>query len=410
MRKPSFTHLTNCQENALENTQALPEDDPHAWPSVYEPTPFPSTPNDANGASATDAPPRPRAAEVAPAALNDASARRDEEDDFAEKRLGAPPAVAPPDDTRPTDGSAPSGHAPAAKRAYGRKSLAVASSPAKALPHPNDLDMFPAFMSRSALFGAFRSNCGGTHAGPLKAAEKVPLTFEGQRLSMADKRVWEALARIAKRDGVDISQPFKARLAEVADMAGYGPGQSRSAWSAIERLSGSKIDATVRGAKVSGWLLMSAVRDKRDALVRLDPALVGPALSQTMLASMAGAARDGVKSPLGQWLRDYFSTHEPTTKPLTLDYLRELSGYPSPPKRFVAALEAAMAELAAKRPDLIASWSINTGAADSNASARWVLLAIRGPAAPALKHPPKAVPASAPATAPAPKKRGGPNL
>jgi len=139
----------------MENTQALPEDDPHAWPSVYEPTAAPSKPC---GADATGSSPLPRAAEVAPAALNDASARTDEEKGLAEKRLGAAPAVAPPDDTRPTDGSAPSGHAPAAKRAYGRKSLAVASSPAKALPHPNDLDMFPAFMSRSALFGAFRSN------------------------------------------------------------------------------------------------------------------------------------------------------------------------------------------------------------------------------------------------------------
>lgn len=375
----------------METNQPMAEDDPHAWPSIYEPAPVPTAPVDMK----------------MPA--RDPSRSMIDKAEHEQKNAGSAIVIAEGGAVPSALGPGPSNRA--AKRAYGRRAMAVSTAPAKAVPRAADLDMFPAFMSRSALFGAFRPNCGGTHAGPLKAAGDVSLIFAGPRLSMADKRVWEAIVRIAKRDGADMSQPFKARLAEVADMAGYRRGQSRSAWAAIERLAGSRIDAVVYGANVSGWLLISAVMAGRDVLVRLDPGLVVPAFAQTILVSMAGAARcGGVASALALWLRDYFSTHKPPAKPLTLDYLRDLSGYPSPPKRFVAALGAAMSELAAEHPELIASWSIDKSEAAGNASARWSLLAVRGSAMPVVKQPPKPASATAKDPAPAPKKRAGPSL
>lgn len=374
----------------MQITDPTHEDDPHAWPSVYEPDPMQATVD---------------AKAPAPGASKKAKASDEAGPEVESCAMADEPQIGNASTAREIGATLC-----APKRAYGSSATTIAATPATLSPRSADLDMFPAFMSRSALFGAFRPNCGGTHAGPLKAAGDVSLNFEGPRLSMADKRVWEAIIRIAKREGVDMSQPFKARVAEVAKMAGYGAGQSRSAWAAMERLVGSKIDAVVKGAKVSGWLLISAVPSGRDAVVRLDVGLVDPAFSQSMLASMAGAVSDGIQAPLAQWLRDYFSTHKPPAKPLTLDYLRGLSGCPSQPKHFVAALKASMEQLRACRPDLVASWSIDKCEGGGNASARWTLLAVRGPAMPNVKHPAKRPAPSAPAIAPQTKRRGGPNL
>jgi len=362
------------------STSSLPDNDPHAYPSVYEPdapSPAPVPPSAAaDGGEA--APPQEEAVGEKGFALDSI---------MSAARLARPKA-----------------------RAHGSSTPSASALPTQSLAHPKELDLFPAFMSRSALFGTFRSGCGGAHAGPLQAAGEVSLTFNGPRLSMADKRVWEALARIAKRSGFDIAHPFNVRMAEVAKLAGFRHGQTRSAWASVERLTQSRIDAIVYGARISGWLVTSVVANGRDAAVRLDPGLVEPAFFKTLLASMAGAAGDGVESLLAQWLRDYLSTHKPPAIPLTLDYLRGLSGYLPAPKRFIGALEKAMQELAAKRPDLIASWSIDKSTGSDNASDQWSLLAVRGPAMPVVKHPPKPVPPSAPKVALAPKRRGGVSL
>jgi hypothetical protein len=385
-------------------TSSLPDNDPHAYPSVYEPDPPPS-PSDNNAA------PEESFLENAPidansdSMLGSTSTRGNAGEKVAVVKGKMALNVRPGGNQRPSD--AQMARAPATpKRAYGRKDTSTGTSVGKFMPHPKDLDFFPAFMSRSPLFGAFRSNCGGTHAGPLKAPKDVSLMFNGPRLSMADKRVWEAIIRIAKRDSVDISQPFEIGHAEVARMAGYADGQSRSAEAAIGRLAQSNLVATVGHAKMVGGFLSAATPvGPRRSMIRLDLALVEPAFSQTLLASMSGACNDGVKSILGQWLRDYFCTHEPMDKDFTLDYLLELSGFPSAPKHFVTALEKALDELKTKRPDLVEDWSI-LKENDGNASGRWKLRLKRGPAAPVVKHPAKpSLPIALAQTFP--KKRGG---
>jgi hypothetical protein len=378
--------MNTCREDSMDQTTLHDDNeiDPDGWFAFEEPS--------AHGqpvatGETTESP--PLATSIAPKRTATPSLDR-----------GAPPS--PPASTPPSIAKP--------RKSYGRSKPQATGGSATLLPHLNHLDMFPAFMSRSELFGAFRPNAGGTHNGPLEAAGAVELTFEGPRLSMADKRVWKALVQIAKRQRVDIGEPFEARLSEVAILAGYVAGQSRSAYAAIERLAGARLDAKVEGARVSGWMLMSSSRKGRFATVRFDPSLAAPALGKTLLASNKGAIGDGLTSLLAQWLRDYFSTHEPSNKPFTLGYLQRLSGYVSKAKHFVPSLEKAMAELASLRPDLVASWSIDrnagmgpTSLAD-HASDRWWLLVERGPARPSVKHPPKAAPA------PTQKRRGGVSL
>lgn len=334
------------------------------------------------------------------------------------------PANAPemaPDDATPDTGCAQAApdekSTPAApcgrqlKRSYGRAMAPMAAAPTL-LPLAHELDMFPPFMSRSALFSAIRSNSGGSHAGPLKASGKVSLALQGPRLSMADKRVWQALVRLAKRGRVDVAGPFDIALTEVAEMAGFGRGQTRSAWEAIERLAASKVDAVVDGVAVNGWLLASAKKDRRRRSVAFDAAFIEAALARVLNVELVGSPRGRSQPPLAQWLGDYFLSHEPSDKAPDLNYLRGLCGYGGAPKDFAAALEEAMDALAGSRPDLIEGWSIDKS---KRSSLNWTLAARRGGYCPRAKHPPKlkAVPVPTPASlamAAAAARRRGPAL
>jgi hypothetical protein len=298
----------------------------------------------------------------------------------------------------PTEGGAKS------KRAYGRAQR-PAPPPPTLLPQSHKPDMFPAFMARSALFSAIRANTAGSHHGPLPAQGEVSLSLQGPRLSMADKRVWEALVRVGKAGQVDLAAPFEVAMGDVAEMAGFGRGQTRSAWAAVERLAAAKVDALVKVAPVSGWLLASAQMNGRRRLVAFDPAFMEAAFARVLNVDMAGSLRGRSEPPLAQWLGDYFQTHEPFDTDPDLDYLRKLCGHGGTPKAFVVALEAAMEALAASRPDLIAGWSIDKS---KRSSLEWKLAAPRGDARPKVKHPPKAAAAkpSTPASMAAARRRG----
>jgi len=297
------------------------------------------------------------------------------------------------------------------KRAYGGARAATPPTPTL-LPLAHKPDLFPAFMSRSALFSALRSNTGGHHNGPLPAQGDVILEFEGPRLSMADKRVWEALVRLAKQEEIDAGNPFAAPMVAVAEMAGFKKSQTRSAWAAIERLAASEVRAVVYGVHVRGKLLDSAVKRGVRRVVRFDLPFMEAALGKTMNAAVAGSLPGGAAPLLAQWLGDFFMTHEPSNLQLRLKYLRVLCGHPGAPKHFVACLEAAMSALAASRPDLIAGWSIDQ---TNRSSDKWALQVARGDARPEVKHPGKPHAGKAPtpaqlAAAAAAARRRGPSL
>lgn len=269
------------------------------------------------------------------------------------------------------------------KRAYGR-SRRAAATPSTRLPLAHEPDMFPAFMSRSALFSAIRANSGEFLAGPVRASGNVSVSVQGPQLSMADKRVWESLVRIAKRGAIDVERPFKVSMPSIAEMAGFGRAQGRSAWAAIERLAATRVDAVVDGVGVSGPLLASAKKDGQRSAVEFDPMFMQAALGRTLNIAMPDAPRGRAQPPLAQWMGDYFQTHEPFAKAPDLRYLSELCGHGGSPKGFVAALEAAMATLQAARPDLIASWSIDKS---TRSSLEWTLLVARGASRPQVKRP-----------------------
>ena len=322
---------------------------------------------------------------------------------------GAEAAQAPATNAAPKSDHAKAARSDAApKRPYGRApSAAVATL--EPLPLSRELDMFPAFMSRSALFSAIRANSGGSHAGPVPASGKVSLSAWGPRLSMADKRVWEALVRLAKKGGFNVAAPFCAPMGDIAEMAGFGRGQTRSAWAAIERLAALSIDALVDGVAVSGKLLGAARKEGRRRVVAFDARLMRSALGGVLNVDLGSSPRGRSEPPLAQWLGDYFLTHEPSAMDPNLGYLRDLCGYAGAPKEFAAALEAAMASLAAWRPDVIAGWSIDKS---KRSSLAWTLSTQRGPARPRVKHPakPKAPPTATPerliAAAAAARRRG----
>ena len=297
------------------------------------------------------------------------------------------------------------------KRAYGlsRRPAHGANVAPTLMPLALEPDMFPAFMSRSALFSAIRANSGGYHNGPLKASGKVSLNFHGPRLSMVDKRVWEALVRAAKGGRFDLAGPCFVEVADVAEMAGFERGQTRSVWAAMERLAASKVDAMVEGVSVSGRLLASVAKIGKRRMVAFDPALMEAALGRALNAELAGSPRGRSAPLLAQWLGDYFLTHEPSTIAPDLNYLRELCGHAGSPKGFVAALEAAMRSLSSARPDLVAGWTIDKS---RRSSLSWTLRVERGAARPRVKQFGKAV-ASAPAdlkAAQARARRRGPAL
>lgn len=278
------------------------------------------------------------------------------------------------------------------------------------LPHPFKLSAFPGFMSRSALFGVGRPGHGGPHSGWLHSAGEYHLNFEGERLSMLDKRVWEALVRFAKEKGVDIRNPFKVTLSGIARRAGVrGTGGLAlpRVWACVERLAASKVQVDLGGSTRAGALLASATKDGRCYYARFDADFAMAILSDDIQFQFEDGRRDRLTLSLSQWFHDYFSTHNPWPRPYTVGYFRDMSGYRDQDSAFPRALRSAMAELAATCPTLVERWSIDDSDIDS---ACWKLAIKRGAERPSAMYPASM---KTSATAPKPgstKRRGGVSL
>ncbi len=297
------------------------------------------------------------------------------------------------------------------RRSYGGHAAGAARM-VQCLPLANEPEMFPAFMSRSALFGALRPNTGEYYSGLLEASGDAVVSFAGPRLSMRDKSVWQALARRAKEGRFDAAASFEVPLAEVALDAGLRPSGVRAVRASLERLAQSRVDAKVGGVAFAGSLLAEAGPDGGRFRAQFDPAFAVPALSLVLQASTASAG-PAACGPLAQWLRDYFSTHLPMARPFTLGYLMRLSGYGSPTKRFAQDLREAMDWLKAQRSDLVVDSLIER---EGKRSENWKLVVHRGAFEPKLRHPPKNRAPSPPAEATWPnakavaKRPRGPSL
>ncbi len=266
---------------------------------------------------------------------------------------------------------------------------------------------FPAFMSRSAVFGAFRAGHAGSHTGWLPAQGNYDIDFEGERLSMLDKRVWEALVAIAKDRLVDVSKPFKVTLAEIArraGVAGNGGVALSSVWKCAVRLAATRLQVNLEGSRRAGRLLALATKVKREYRVQLDPEFAAAILGDDIQIDFPVGRRQALRAPLAQWLHDYLTSHKPADFAFFLPHLRGHCGYADEARHFPADLRVAMEELATNCPELVASWSIDDSRKKSEA---WKLSIERGADRPSPLFPPsmkKIPPAPKPRNV---KRRGG---
>lgn len=289
------------------------------------------------------------------------------------------------------------------------KNLPIAAMSAIAFPNHDRAAAFPAFISRSALFGAFRPGHAAPHAGPLKSAGNYELRFEGERLSMFDKRVWEAIVKCAKSQHAIVTEPFDAILSALAKDAGVagqsGPALARVRES-LRRLATARIQIEIGGSPRGGSLLLSATKVGHSTRLQFDAGFAASCLGDDIQFETRSNRRNALKAPFAQWLHDFLSTHEPSPQPFTLGYLRELCGYVGKPRRFAATARAALAELAEKCPELVAGWSIDDSRRNG---ANWRLTVLRGPERPFPVFP-AAMKNKWPAPATASKRRGGVEL
>lgn len=369
-------------------TDLIPDEDHFDWPP-YENLCAPVDPTDTPSPTTPiplPAPDLPDAARVASPPISPTTAR------------GAHPSVAPSTQITPATPAPP---------------------PPTHLPDLGPPQATPGFMSRSALFGVGRPGHGHPHAGPLKSNKIYKLAFFGERLSMADKGVWERVVARAREERVDASLPFAVSLSELSPGR---PGRNRDdrelarIWASLQRLASAEVEVEFSGAFRRGRLLASADRSKGATTVSLDASFALAALSEDIQFRLDSARRDGLASNLARWLHDFLSTHEQFGEPFDLRYLREMCGWTARPRAFPEALREALAELAASCPSLVASWDIDEskgGRGKRRKSDLWELAIERGPEGPRRAYAPgyrppaprEKRPAVQPATTP--RRRGG---
>ncbi len=251
------------------------------------------------------------------------------------------------------------------------------AAPAR-LPNRAKLDQFPAFATRSALFCATRHGAALPPNTPIKSQGTYDLRAAGERLSMRDKAVWEAAMQLAK-ECPDASQDIPVSLSDLAKRIGLREPNGAalaSIWRSVERLAQAHVELTLQGKTYAGKLLQSATANGRARAIRVDLVLAMSVFEQDHQFKIDSARRHALSTSLAQWLHDFFSTHSSYRGKLTLGYLRDLCGFEGQVRRFPGLLDVAMAELAAKVPELVASHVIKRVGRSSD---KWALEIQRGP-------------------------------
>lgn len=249
------------------------------------------------------------------------------------------------------------------------------------LPHSGKPDYFPALTARSALFSAsrFSRDPGADHVEVELACQKgYRLVYTGPRLNMHDKIVWETALQIAKERNPDLSTGLHISLREFAERMGW---TSRSGdalkwiWGSLQRLYKLRLSFELPNGVVGGGAIIStAIKDNDRYYIRINPDFAKPVLQHDLQFRIHIERRQKLKSMLAQWLHDFLSTHS-EEKPLTLDYLREMSGYAGQKKRFPEQINEALAELADQIPTLVSGFEIERSGRDSD---KWVAHIHRG--------------------------------
>jgi hypothetical protein len=250
---------------------------------------------------------------------------------------------------------------------------------------------FPAFASRGPLFRiGFASNAQPLASGgfvPIKHQGVRKIEFSGQRLTMHDKGVWEAVVDMAKPRKQGIGGTHQIGLAEIARRVGKkDDGGTTMNWifDRLTRLANGKLRiARDDGTFHTGSLIHSLVRDKGNVSIRFDRELMLIAFGQELQFRHNAARRSLLGTSLAKWLHDFYSSH---TKPIDIDlqYIRERCGYAGHVKDFPQRLISAMDDIKARAPELIKDFKIDSHRKQSDF---WKLSVEKGEEKPSFDEP-----------------------
>lgn len=263
-------------------------------------------------------------------------------------------AICPP--VQPPLRMLPPAHAPALLPTSVRAPL-----PQVAIPLAREIGRFPGLFARSAIFGVGQVGAEPDMLGSELACygEGYCVIYDGPRLGMRDKRVWEIALRAAKAEGfaggeIALSASDIAKELGISDS---GPDLTRVAES-LKRLARAKIAYRVPGATGIANMLGSARKASSGWRISIDPGLV-PALDWDGQFLMNTIRRERLSSDLARWLHDFVSTHAAGFQAgFKLSELADLCAWRAQRRRFPAALEQALAELSMKCPELVVGFEI----------------------------------------------------
>lgn len=287
--------------------------------------------------------------------------------------------------------------------------------PATPIPFPfcNKPDHVPGLFTRSALFRVERiaRGAGATNDSShfVKAPAPYAISVDGPMLAISDKRVFDAVVHHAKQVKLDLNEPLRTSLRELASRMGLtSTGGHSLSWinDSLERLARTRVCFRLKGGSLhEGSMLASVDKGLTGVLIGFDPGFVLPAFGMDRQFRIDAKRRASLPSPLTQWMHDFLSTHT-DSHDLTLAYLRELCGYGGRASDFPKVLKSAMKVLVESAPAIAASFEIiKLG----RKSGLWKLRVQRGPEAANFFDPASmkaAAAAKAASTARRPRKGG----
>lgn len=284
-----------------------------------------------------------------------------EEPGYEMPTVGTGARAAPLETVEPRTAAAPAAPTPAQRPAD-----TAAPKPALIFPcHARPLH-FPALFARSGLFSGQRQARAApapTQTLGIKGQMHYSVDFNGPRLSMNDKAVYEAVVRLAKTAKHDLGLPMRVSLRAIAEEMGWSARGGRDldwVWRALERLARSEVSFQLANQqRVNGKLLESVEKGTPGIEISFDSQFVLAAFGDGQQFKIDSERRKKLGSPLAQWLHDFLSTHKEGHS-LTLSYLQELCGSEATSKRFCHALREAATALCAAAPELAKSFDIDS--------------------------------------------------
>lgn len=222
---------------------------------------------------------------------------------------------------------------------------------------------FPVVIGRSALFRVGRGRGGDIALAEVPCYQaSYALRYEGPRLSMKHKRVWELVIEAMREHGW-AGEPFRVSLTAIAKrLGGTGTGaELKAVESILRKLCQARVDfVKIRGVDRGSAKLLETIG--KPAGAKHWEASVAPellALFEFDLRFPVNVARrEKLSSELAMWLHDFLSTHDRWDKPFKVKKLQELCGYDGAKSHFPSLLGGAMEDLGKNAPDLVAGFEI----------------------------------------------------